>query len=213
MITADEVVLRAWRGPRLVADGSWERMAPWRDGLHAVLSVNAHAAVSAPDQVSDAELSDWGADGLGGAHDPRLMARLMGPDGWADCLDLVLVAPGTGDSPLVRRPDLADRPRVRHAEAVRDAVRVFGWPARDDVLVTVGHSLGGLPVLSYEIAPGARGAGLGTRTVEAARGLVPLDEPVVALVAPGNTPSLRAALRAGFEPVGSVQLYSPSGQA
>ena len=34
-------------------------------------------------------------------------------------------------------------------------------------------------------------------------------EPVLALVSPGNVASLRAALTAGFEPVGSVQLYRP----
>ncbi|WP_404386300.1 GNAT family N-acetyltransferase [Knoellia locipacati] len=212
MISARELVLRAWRGPDLPADGSWVRMSPWRPDLYAVLAVNAHAAVSAPDEVTDAELSSWGVDGFGGAHDPRVMTRLAGQSGWVDVLDAVLVAPGTGSSPLVARPDLADHPRVRHAAEVRDAVRVLGWPDRDDVVVTVGDSLGGLPVVSYEVAPSARGVGLGGRTVAAARGLVPEGEPVVALVAPGNTPSLRAALRAGFVPVGSVQLYAPEGR-
>lgn len=104
---------------------------------------------------------------------------------------------GSGSSPLVARPDLADHPRVRHAQEIRDSVRVFGWPDRDDVVVTIGDSLGGLPVASYEIAREARGAGLGARTVQATRGLAPEGEPVVTLVSPGNTPSLRAALRAG----------------
>ncbi len=98
---------------------------------------------------------------------------------------------------------------MAHAEELRDDVEVFGWPDRDDVVVTRGSSFGGLAVVSYEIAPDARGQGLGTRTVEAARALVPSGEPVVALVSPGNVSSLRAALRAGFEPVGSVQLYRP----
>lgn len=209
LITARDVIVRSWRGPILPADGSWERMAPWRTGLHAVLAVTAHAAVSAPDVVTDAELDEWGADGYGGAHDPRLITRLAGPGGVIDVLDVVMVAPGTGASPLVPRPDLADHPRVRSAQETRDCVRVLGWPDRDDVVVTVGDSLGGLPVVSYELAPGARGAGLGTRTVAATRGLAPEGEPVVALVAPGNTPSLRAALRAGYEPVGSIQLYQP----
>lgn len=209
MTTAREVILRSWRGPPLPADGSWVRMAPWRADLYAVLSVNAHAAVSAPDAVTDAQLTAWGADGFGGAHDPRLMTRLAGRTGWVDVLDAVLVATGSGSSPLVARPDLADHPRVRHAQEIRDSVRVFGWPDRDDVVVTIGDSLGGLPVASYEIAREARGAGLGTRTVQATRGLAPEGEPVVTLVSPGNTPSLRAALRAGYEPVGSIQLYRP----
>lgn len=209
MITARDVILRSWRGPALPADGSWERMVPLREGLHAVLAVHAHAAVSAPDAVTDAELTQWGADGLGGAHDPRLMTRLAGRDGVVDVLDVVLVATGAGSSPLVARPDLADHPRVRFARETRECVRVLGWAGRDDVVVTVGDSLGGLAVVSYEIDAPARGHGLGTRTVDAARGLVPEGEPVVVLVSPGNTPSLRAALRAGYEPVGSIQLYRP----
>ena len=137
------------------------------------------------------------------------MTRLAGRDGVVDVLDVVLVATGTGSSPLVARPDLADHPRVRFARETRECVRVLGWPGRDDVVVTVGDSLGGLAVVSYEIDAPARGQGLGTRTVDAARGLVPEGEPVVVLVSPGNTPSLRAALRAGYEPVGSIQLYRP----
>lgn len=211
MISARDVVLRAWRGPGLPADGSWVRLSPWRPGLYAVLAVHAHAAVSAPEAVTDAELSSWGVDGFGGAHDPRVMTRLAGEAGWVDVLDAVLVAPGTGSTPLVPRPDLADHSRVRHAQDLRDEVQVLGWPDRDDVVVTLGDSLDGLPVLSYEVAPESRGVGLGARTVQAARGLVTEGEPVVALVSPGNTPSLRAALRAGFVPVGSVQLYAPRG--
>lgn len=210
-ITAREVILRAWRGPALPADGSWVRMAPWVEGLHAVVATYAYAAVSAPSGITDDELEEWGADGLGGAHDPRLMTRLAGWHGAVDALDAVLVAPGTGSSPLVARPDLDDHPRVRFAQESRDAVRVLGWPDRDDVVVTVGDSLGGLPVVSYEIAPEARGERLGSRTVAATRGLVAEGEPVVVLISPGNVPSLRSALRAGYEPVGSIQLYRPQG--
>jgi RimJ/RimL family protein N-acetyltransferase len=36
---------------------------------------------------------------------------------------------------------------------------------------------------------------------------VPAGEPVAACVSPANVPSLRALLSAGFEPVGSVQVY------
>ena len=36
-------------------------------------------------------------------------------------------------------------------------------------------------------------------------------EPVAACVSPANVPSLRALLSAGFEPVGSVQVYRPAG--
>jgi len=205
--SAAELVVGAWRGAHLPADGSWQRIAPWKTGLYAVLSFTGHAALSAPDGVSDAELTRWGVDGFGGAHDPRVMTRLVGEVGWVDVLDAVLVAGGTGDGGLVARPDLESHPRVGHAQELRDSVEVFGWPDRDDVVVTRGQSFGGLSVVSYEIAPAARGSGLGTRTISAARGLVATGDPVVALVSPGNVASLRATLRAGFEPVGSVQLY------
>lgn len=153
MTSAADLVVAAWRGEHLPPDGSWQRIAPWNPALYAVLSFTGHAAVSAPESVSDAELSSWGV------NDTHL-ARLSG--GRAR----------SGDS----RVDL---------------------------------SFGGLSVVSYEIAPGARGEGLGTETVSAARGLVATGEPVAALVSPGNVASLRAALRAGCEPAGSVQLYRP----
>lgn len=209
MTSAADLIVAAWRLTGPPADGEWQRIEPWKPDVYAVLSFTGHAAVSAPVGVTDEELTRWGADGFGGAHDPRLMTRLAGEDGWVDVLDAVLVAPGTGESVLVARPDLADHPRVRHAAEIRENVDVFGWPDREDVVVTRGESFGGLSVVSYEVAPGARGAGLGGRTVEAARGLVAVGEPVVALVSPGNVPSLRAALRAGFVPVGSIQLYRP----
>ncbi|MFC7485503.1 GNAT family N-acetyltransferase [Knoellia sp. CPCC 206453] len=209
MTSAGGLVVAAWRGEHRPSDGSWERIAPWKSGLYAVLSFTGHAAVSAPHGVSDTDLTRWGVDGFGGAHDPRVMTRLAGEGGWVDVLDAVLVAAGTGEGGLVTRPDLAGHPRVAHAQELRDDVEVFGWPDRDDVVVTCGLSFGGLAVVSCEIAPDARGEGLGTRTASAARGLVPAGEPVIALVSPGNVASLRAALRAGFEPVGSVQLYCP----
>lgn len=60
LITAREVILRAWRGPALPQDGAWERMAPWRPDLYAVIAVTAHSLVSAPDLVTDADITSWG---------------------------------------------------------------------------------------------------------------------------------------------------------
>jgi RimJ/RimL family protein N-acetyltransferase len=60
------------------------------------------------------------------------------------------------------------------------------------------------------VAPRRRGSGLGTALAAAARGLVPRGEPLAACVSPANVPSLRALLRAGFDPVGSVQVYRPT---
>ena len=92
-----ELLVRAWRGPREPVDGSWRRVPTWREGVHAVVSVTGRALVTAPDDVTDAELAALGVDGWGHAHDPRVMTRLAGAGGWVDVLDAVLLAEGTGD--------------------------------------------------------------------------------------------------------------------
>lgn len=179
--------------------------------MHAVVAVTGRAVVTAPDRVSHADLDAWGVDGWGHAHDPRVMTRLAGEAGWVDVLDAVLLAEGTGSPQpwLVARPDLVDHPRVRHALPIRDDVRVFGLAGDDHTVLTLATGIGRLPELSLQVAPARRGTGLGTALARAARGLVPAGEPVAACVSPANVPSLRALLAAGFDPVGSVQVYRP----
>ncbi len=207
-----DLLLRAWRGPRPAADGSWARVPPWRPGVHGVVAVTGRALVTAPDDVTDAELEALGVDGWGHAHDPRVMTRLAGPDGWVDVLDAVLLAEGTGRpvEGVVPRPDLVDHPRVRHALPIRDDVSVFGLQGDDESVLTLACGLGGLAEMSLQVSRDRRGEGLGTLLARAARGLVGPGEALVACASPANVPSLRALLRAGFEPVGSVQVYRPS---
>jgi GNAT superfamily N-acetyltransferase len=206
-----DLLVSAWRGPRPSVDGAWARVAPWRDGVHAVVAVTGRAMVSGPDDVTDAELAALGVDGWGHAHDPRVMTRLAGERGWVDVLDAVLLAEGAGapEPWLVDRPDLRAHPRVQHALPIRGDVRVFGLEGDDETVLTLATGIGGLPELSFQVAPARRGTGLGTALARAARGLVPVGEPVAACVSPANVPSLRALLRAGFDPVGSVQVYRP----
>lgn len=190
-----------------LADGGWQRVPPWRDGVEAVLALTGHAVLAVGDDVDDELLAGLDPHGFGGAHHPRVLTALAGPGGWVDSLDVVLVARGTGGpGPLVPRPDLAGHPRARHAVDVRDDVRVLGLPTGGAV-VLVSRGLGGLAEVSLEVDPAERGAGLGTRLFRAALAGVDEGEVVVASVAPGNAASLRAALAAGFVPVGSVQLY------
>lgn len=207
-----DLLLAAWRGPRPVADGTWQRVPPWRTGVYAVVAVTGRAVVSAPDEVTDAEIEGFGPDGFGRAHDPRLMAHLAGATGWVDVLDAVLLAEGTGAGPagLVPRPDLAAHPRVQHAAAIRDDLSVWGPPHGDGTVVTLGRGLGGLPEMSLQVAEEDRGRGMGTPLAQTALGLVPAGSPLVACVSPANVPSVRALLGAGFEPVGSVQVYRPA---
>ena len=209
------LLVDAWRGPRPDVDGSWARVPPWREGVYAVVAVTGRAMVSAPARVSDADLDAWGVDGFGGAHDPRVMTRLTGERGWVDVLDAVLLAEGTGpgrqnEHPDLRpRPDLRDHPRVRHALPIRGDVRMFGLEGDDETVLTLATGIGGLAELSFQVAPARRGAGLGTALARAARERVPAGIPVAACVSPANVPSLRALLAAGFDPVGSVQVYRP----
>ncbi len=197
-----EVVRAAAAGRFPPADGGWTRVRPWLPGLEAVVALTGHAflAVEGP-------LPDRPVDGFGGAHDPRLVAALAGPDGWIDSLDALLVARGRGGPQvLVPRPDLADHPRAVHARSKRTGLRVLGRPTGSDVVV-LARGVAGLTELSMELEPAHRGGGAGRALVADALRSVPAGEVVVAGVAPGNAASLRTVLAAGFAPVGSLQLF------
>lgn len=193
-------------------DGGWHQVPPWHPGLQAIVAFTGHAVLALADDVPAATLVDLGVDGFGGAHDPRLVSALAGPGGWIDSLDAVLAGRGRGAAEgrpaLVPRPDLIDHHRVRHALDVRSAARVFGYadPASESVAV-LARGLGGLLELSFELDPQVRGTGQGITLIRDALQLVPAGDLVLASVAPGNAASLRSLLRAGFEPLGSVQLF------
>jgi ribosomal protein S18 acetylase RimI-like enzyme len=189
------------------ADGDWRRVPPWRPGLEAVVAFTGHAVLAVADDVTDERLRGLGVDGLGGAHDPRVVTALAGPDGWVDSLDALLVARGSGaGGSLVARPDLRTHPRVAFAAALRGDLRVLGYPDGASVAV-LGTGVGGLTELSVELEPEGRGRGAGTALARDALAAVPAGELVVAAVAPGNAASLRALLAAGFAPVASLQLF------
>ena len=192
-------------------DGGWRHVPPWRKGLWAAVAFTGHA-VFALDDVDDARLTRLGADGFGGAHDPRVIAELAGPGTWIGCLDLLTVAAGTGagGSDLVPRLDLAYHPRVEPARALRSDLHVWGYPDSESVAI-VATGIAGLTEISFELDPVQRGRGNGSKLIADVLGLVPAGEPVLACVSPGNAASLRALLRAGFVPVGSVQLFGPAG--
>ena len=186
------------------ADGQVEVVPPYLPGVEAMVSLTAHAVAST--RLPRRLLEEAGADGYAGATSAAVMALLAGRDGEVDVLDALLVSRGTGWTALPERRDLDSHPRVRYARHRRGDVHVHG---DDRGLVTVGRGIGGLPELSFEVVPGRRGWGLGRALLREARGLVPEGEPVLVAVAPGNAASVRAALAAGFEPIGSVQLVRP----
>jgi len=197
-------------------DGSWTRVPPWRAGVEAVVAFTGHAVFAVNQRVCDSELAALGGDGFGGAHHPVLIAALA-RGGWIDSLDALLVGAGTGaweargtGGTLIERPDLAGHSRVDFARRLRDDLRVLGREDRtDSSVVVLARGIAGLTELSFELDPNRRGAGGGTALVRAALAALPAGETVVAACAPGNAASMRALLRAGLTPIGSVQLYTP----
>jgi hypothetical protein len=174
---------------------------------HAVLVVEP----GRPDRL----LADLGADGLGGAHHPRLIAALAGPDGWIDSLDLLMASRGTGvpgvPPRLVARPDLAVHPRAAFASRIRDDIRLVGYPDQGrSALAVISRGIAGLTELSFELESAQRGAGGGTQLVADALTTIPADQLTMAAVAPGNAASVLALLSAGFTPLASLQLFRPN---
>lgn len=197
-------------------DGGWHRVPPWRSGLEAVISFTGHAVFAMAPDITDERLAALGADGFGGAHDPRLIAALAGSGGWIDVLDMLMAGRGTGrpgvPPRLADRPDLAIHPRARFAAQIRSHLRVLGYPdpGRSAVAI-ISRGIAGLTELSFELEPGWRGRGGGAALAADALGAVPAGQPVVAAVAPGNAASVRALLSAGFVPLGSLQLFRRAG--
>ena len=231
-------------------DGGWQRVPPWRPGLEGIVAFTGHAVLALAADVTDERLAGFGVNGLGGAHDPRLIAALAGPDGWIASLDVLLAGRGTGQPGaagtgpasagpagtgpasagpartgpasagpagagpasarprLVDRPDLAAHPRVQFAAQIRDQPRILGYPdLRRSALAVVSRGLGGLTELSFELEPQRRGTGGGATLISDALSTIPAGQLVIAAIAPGNAASLRAALTAGFVPLGSTQLF------
>ncbi len=195
-------------------DGGWRRVPPWRPGLAGIIAFTGHAVLALAPDIADQRLVELGVNGLGGAHDPRVIAALAGPDGWIDSLDVLLAGRGTAAAPavagprLVARPDLASHHRALFAAKIRHRPRVLGYPdRRRSAVVVFSRGLAGLTELGFELEPERRGSGGGVTLIRDALSTVPAGQLVIAAVAPGNAAGLRAVLAAGFTPIGSIQLF------
>jgi hypothetical protein len=129
-----------------------------------------------------------------------------------DNLDMVLVARATGRDTGMDLTELDEfleplHPRLARALAQRIGVRA--WRCAGGLL-TLGRGVGGRWEVSIEVEAALRGFGLGRGLFTAVRGLLPAGEHVWAQVAPGNAASVRAALAAGFRPVGAEVLLHPT---
>lgn len=128
-----------------------------------------------------------------------------------DNLDMVLAAPATGrhgGTDLTELTEFREPLSPRLALALSRRVDVRAWRCPGGLLV-LGRGVAGRWEVSLEVEPALRGFGLGRGLFAAARGLVPAGELVWAQVAPANAASVRAALAAGFRPVGAEVLLRP----
>jgi GNAT superfamily N-acetyltransferase len=145
---------------------------------------------------------------LGARFLSALADRVGGEPG---VLDAVLVAPPAPVSPGLELVEVAagEHPRVARALAHRTGVRVWTTPDGAGLLI-LGRGVCGRWEAALEVAPAARGRGLGTALAAAAPALVSDDDvPLWAQVAPANTASLRAFLGAGWRPVCAEVLFGP----
>jgi len=130
----------------------------------------------------------------------------------ATTFDALLAAIGTGSGvpEFLHEVDDLDHPRVARASRYRRDMRLFTTHNGEAVLA-VGRGICGRWEIGYEVAPAARGSGLGRRIVEAARAIIPAGQPVFAQVAPGNAASMRSTMAGGFVPIAAEVLFPRDG--
>ncbi len=164
-------------------DGGWRRVRPWRPGLDGIIAFTGHAVLALAPDITDGLLAELGVNGFGGAHDPRVIAALAGPDGWIDSLDVLLAGRGTAAAPavagprLVQRPDLASHHRALFAANIRDRPRVLGYPdQRRSAVVVFSRGLAGLTEISFELEPDQRGSGGGATLIRDALSTIPAGQ-------------------------------------
>ena len=183
-----ETLLAAAAGRFPPPDGSTSVLPSPPGPCDAVIGFTAHHIVAA-DLPVDEVLARLPTDDIGAAMDVRFLAwfgeRLGSTPG---LLDVVLAAQPLLDGsvqPSLVEIDAPDHPRVDRAMRYRRGLRVFGDERRTAV-ITLGRGLAGRLEVSVEVDPGHRDAGLGRALAEAARTLVPADEPLFAQVSPGQ---------------------------
>lgn len=174
-----------------------------------VLAFTAHHVVAA-DVSADWVRANLDHDDVESAMKPPFLGALTDvlrrPAG---ALDVVLVAPGQSGRPAMDLVPLdGEHTRLTRAHRYRTDIRAYAVAAVPQTMILVGRGFAGRWETAFEVPPAERGTGLGRALAEAARYLVPAEEPLWAQVSPGNAASLRAVLAAGYVPVGSEVLFA-----
>jgi len=195
-----------------VADGSITLLPALRPQMHAVAAFVAHHVIAADvdEEVVRQRLPK------GDLSAPMSASFLLFLAGWVGAepgtLDLVLAKTDRPREAAVEvwcREDLSDHSRARRARRYRPDAVVYANRERGepDGMLVVGQGVAGRWEMAFEVAPAARGRGLGRRLATAAAAIVPDGEPVFAQVAPGNPSSVRACLAAGYVAIGAEVLF------
>jgi GNAT superfamily N-acetyltransferase len=206
--TLRDLLAAAVEGRPPDADGLTD-MAPAPLGARAaIVAFTGHHVVAA--DVDPRWVADWCPPwALEAPFGPEFVAALAERvDGRAGNLDLVLVADSVSTCDLDLRlatPDEIDE-ALEGAPNPRRDVRMWRTPDRAGQLL-LGRGLEGRWEVAIEVAPAARGHGLGRALATAARSRVGSGECVFAQIAPGNVASLRAALAARYRPVAAEILF------
>lgn len=141
------------------------------------MSFTGHAVLAT--RLTASACADLDLDGFGSALSPTVLQRMAGPGGRIGVTDVTLAAYGIGGGRLRERTDLDDHPRVQHAHALRQQVRVHG---DERGVVTLARGLVGRDELSVELAPEMQGRGAGRALIRDALTLVPAGQTVFAAV-------------------------------
>jgi GNAT superfamily N-acetyltransferase len=198
------------RGDHPVPDGRIEVVGSPPDGPSALVSFTAHTFIALDvDVVEVARRLD--PDDLGAPVAPPFVQWLATASGLTrvGTFDAVLAAFAVGGEPAqsLERVDRLVHPRVAQASRHRSDVRIYRTADRDGVVV-LGRGLTRRWELAFEVDEDARARGVGTRMLAAARTLLPAGTPLWMQIAPGNARSMRAAISAGFHPMGAEILFT-----
>jgi GNAT superfamily N-acetyltransferase len=178
----------------------------------AVVAFGGHIAVAA-DVPSGWVESQCPPGDLMAAFRPQFLAALSQRCGCTDfSTTMTFALPGLGADRDAMLVPVAEHlsVRVRRSYRVRTEVSVYETVDGNGLLV-VGRGLAGRWEAGFEVQPHARGQGLGKRLANAARSLVPSSEPLFMQAVPGNIPSIKALIGAGFRPVTSEVLMWSAG--
>jgi hypothetical protein len=209
-----DLLTRAAAGSWPTADGQVEVIGSPRGPADAVVAFTAHSVVAADVDEEWVREHLPPRDDLTGPMRPDFLARLgerlaCRPGS----LDVTLAAPGMTRRESEREalrpitPDVGEHPRVARARLYRTGVQVFA-DADQRGLVILGRGLASRWEVAVElIEPSGGGDGIGRELLRAARSFVAPNEYLFAAVAPGNARALRAAMGAGFTPIGGEVLF------